>query len=137
MSNNDNVLHKIFNTIKYSDNIEMKEYATNHLISILPQYNTYILYILTNTYELLMSENIENRKNGGIILKNIKYIEYKIVNNTNNILNNNISNNTNNILNNNISNNTISNNILNYIFNNNIIYLSTKDYKVNNNISKR
>ena len=80
MSNtNENLLEKIFNTIKNSNNsFEIKNFATNHLISLLPEYKDYYLYLLINIYELLMSPHKTNRECGIKLISCIK-IKYNFI----------------------------------------------------------
>lgn len=77
MQKNENLLEKIFNTLKNpNNNIDIKQYTTKHLITILNEYHDFYLFILINVYDLLMSPQNINRECGAKILENmeIKYI---------------------------------------------------------------
>lgn len=77
MQKNENLLEKIFNTLKNpNNNTDIKQYTTRYLVTILNEYHDFYLFILINVYDLLMSPQTINRECGAKILESmeIKYI---------------------------------------------------------------
>lgn len=68
-----NKLEKFFNTLHSSQSRLLKEYTTKELVSQIKEYIDFTPYICKNIYRMLISQSLDDRKNGAAILKSIMF----------------------------------------------------------------